>query len=184
MSDFIYDSAVSLNGFIADEQHGLDWLFAVEGAEQPDPDLYPAGASVLVMGAHTYEWLLRHEGVLEEPQKWLDMHGSKPSFVFTSRDLPRPAGADVRFVRGGVAQHLAAIREAAGDGDVWVMGGGDLAAQFADAGALDRLCLTLAPVTLAGGAPVFPRALDASVLQLVEARPAGPFARLVYRVRR
>jgi dihydrofolate reductase len=178
----LFDTATSIDGFIADEHNSLAWLFAVEGGEQPDEGLLPAGATVMVEGSTTYAWLLNESDLLAHPEKWQEFHGSKPTFVFTSRELPVPAGADIRFVRGAVADALPAIRQAAGDGDIWVVGGGDLAGQFLDAGALDELAISVAPVTLGVGAPLFPRRVESDRLRLVSARAVGQFARLVYSV--
>jgi hypothetical protein len=77
-------------------------------------------------------------------------------FVFTSRVLPCPQGADVRFASGPVAGVFAAISASAGESAVWVVCGGDLAGQFYDAGLLDEIVLTVAPVALAGWAPPLP----------------------------
>lgn len=88
----------------------------------------------------------------------------------------------MRFVSGPVGDHLADIREAAGDGDIWIVGGGELAGQFLDAGALDRLALTIAPVALSGGASLFPRTIGADRLRLTSATAHGQFARLTYRI--
>lgn len=183
MGKIVFDTAVTLNGFLADEQNSLAWLFAVDGGDQPDEGLLPTGATVLVEGSTTYEWLLREQDLLAHPEKWQDFHGEKPTFVFTRRDLPVPAGADIRFVRGAVADSLPTIRAAAGDGDVWVVGGGDLAGQFLDAGALDEIAVSVAPATLAGGAPLLPRIVGSDRLRLESATKVGQFARLIYRVR-
>jgi dihydrofolate reductase len=93
-----------------------------------------------------------------------------------------PEGADVRFVSGDVAQALPGIRAAADGGDIWVVGGGDLAGQFYDAGALDRIELSVAPAALTAGAPLFPRRVGPERLRLVSAGAVGQFARLVYDV--
>ena len=66
-------------------------------------------------------------------------------------------GADVRLVAGDVAPVHAEMVAAAGGRDVWVVGGGDLAAQFGTAGLLDDVVLSIAPVTLGAGWPLFPR---------------------------
>ena len=182
MGRIVFDTATSFNGFIADEDNSLAWLFAVAGGDHPDEGLYPSGAAVLVEGSTTYEWELAHSDILAHPEKWAEFHGDRPTFVFTTRRLPVPEGGDVRFVSGPVADALPAIREAAGDGDIWVVGGGDLAGQFLDAGALDEIALSVAPVALTGGAPLFPRRVESSRLQLVSAAAVGQFARLVYRV--
>ena len=74
-------------------------------------------------------------------------------------------------------------REAAGDKDVWITGGGDLAGQFHEAGALDEIMLTIAPVTLGAGAPLLPRHLESDRFELVEARPYEQIISATYRMR-
>ena len=182
MGRFIFDTATTINGWIADGNNSLSWLFAVAGGDHPDEGLFPANVGVQVEGSTTYEWVLAESDILANPGKWREFHGDRPTFVFTSRDLPVPEGADVRPVRGPVSDHLPAIREAAGDKDVWIVGGGDLVGQFLDAGALDSIALSVAPVALEGGAPLFPRRLESDRLTLVSAAAHGQFARLVYEV--
>ena len=69
--------------------------------------------------------------------------------------------------------------EAAGGKNVWVVGGGDLVGQFADAGLLDDVLVTIAPVTLGAGAPLLPRRLE---LRLEEVGRNGDFAVARYSV--
>jgi dihydrofolate reductase len=71
------------------------------------------------------------------------------------------------------------MRAAAGGKNVWIVGGGDLAGQFADAGLLDELIVYIAPVTLGGGAPLFPRRQE---LQLEELHRNRDFATARYGV--
>ena len=182
MGRVLFDTATSINGWIADEENSLAWLFAVEGGDHPDDDLFPVGATVLVEGSHTYEWVLAEQDILSHPEKWREFHGDRVTFVFSSRTLPVPDGADVRFLTGSVADALPEIRDAAADGDIWVVGGGDLAGQFLDAGALDEIALSVAPVALTGGAPLFHRRLESDRLRLVSAAAVGQFARLVYAI--
>ena len=183
MGRIIFDTATTINGWIADEQNSLAWLFAVENGGAPDEGLFPADAAVLVEGSTTYEWILAEEDILAHPERWQNFHGDKTTFVFTTRDLPVPEGADVRFVSGSVADALPAIREAAGERDIWVVGGGDLAGQLLDIGALDEIAISVAPVALTGGAPLLPRRVESDRLHLVSAKAVGQFARLVYEVR-
>lgn len=183
MSRVVYRTATTLTGHLADEQHSLSWLFAVD-SPAPDHDAFLAGVGALVCGSSTYEWVLREEDLLAHPEKWPAYYGDRPHFVFTTRQLPVPAGADVRFVRGDVADALPAIRAATGERDVWVVGGGDLAGQFDDAGALDTIELTYAPATLAAGMPVLPRRIGPDRLTLRSVERYGQFAHLVYDLRR
>lgn len=182
MGRVIFDTATTLNGWIADPDDSLEWLFAVDQEGLPEDRLIPTGATVLVEGSTTYQWLLDHEAILEHPEKWREFHGDKATFVFTTRTLPVPAGADVRFVSGAVADVMPAIRAAAGDGDIWVVGGGDLAGQFLDAGVLNEIRLSVAPVALGDGAPLLPRDVGSERLRLLSASAYGQFARLVYAV--
>lgn len=113
------------------------------------------------MGAATYAFC----AALEE---W--PYPDHPTWVLTSRDPDVPDGADVRIVRGDVAALHDDVVASAGGKDVWVVGGGNVASQYAAAGLLDRVEVTVVPVVLGGGKPLFDRAL-ASRLQLLSTRP-------------
>jgi len=184
MGRILFDTATSLNGWIADEDNSLAWLFAVDGGTTPAPELLPPNAGVLVEGSTTYEWLLAESDLLAHPEKWREFHGDRPTFVFTTRTLPVPDGANITFLSGPVAEAMPTLRAAAGESDIWVIGGGDLAGQFLDAGELDEIAVSIAPVLLMGGAPLLPRRVEADRLRLVSAKAVGQFARLVYAVSR
>jgi len=178
----VYYTATTLNGFIATEDDSLDWLFEVGSPETVDFKSFLAGIDVLVCGSTTYQWVYDFENLAESPGKWRESYGDRPTFVFTTRDLPAPEGADIRFVKGELSDHLEAIRGAAGQGDVWVIGGGDLAGQFLDAGALDELQITITPVALSAGAPLFPRDISSDRLKLKSAEQFDQFAHLIFEV--
>lgn len=183
MTRIVYYTAATLNGYLADSNHSLEWLFAVDETDGPDLAAFMDTVGVFVEGASTYEWVLAAENLIAEPQKWQQYYGRKPTYVFTSRTLPVPEGADVRFVNGPVAHMLAEIKEAAREKNVWVVGGGDLAGQFIDCNALDELVLTLAPATLSAGAPLLPRTISSQRLKLISVSQQGEFAVLNYAVR-
>ncbi|WP_425865013.1 dihydrofolate reductase family protein [Arthrobacter sp. TWP1-1] len=183
MTRIVYYTASTLNGYLADQHDSLDWLFAVKGEGGPDIASFMETMGVFVEGSSTYEWVLKHENLLAEPVKWQQYYGDKPTYVFSSRTLPVPEGADVRFVNGPVAGVLEEIKEASGDLDVWVVGGGDLAGQFLDLNALDELVVTFAPATLSSGAALLPRTVGSDRLSLRSAEQHGPFAMLHYDVR-
>jgi dihydrofolate reductase len=63
------------------------------------------------------------------------------------------------FVTDGAAAAVARARAAAGDRDVLVMGGANLTGQYLDAGEVDELTVTVAPVLLGAGKRFFDRAL-------------------------
>ena len=161
-----YFTATTLDGFIADPNNSLDWLFT-RAQDEDGPQSYAAfiaQVGALAMGATTYEWILDHEG-----SKWpYDV----PCWVFTHRELPVVADAAITFTQGDVAPVHAEMRSAAGERNIWVVGGGDLAGQFADAGLLDEVIVSIAPATLGAGAPLLPRRVE---LRLEEHGRNGDF---------
>ena len=158
MSITTYYTATSLDGFIADEHNSLEWLFR-QDQDESGPLSYGeffARIGALVMGSTTYEWVLDHEN-----GAW---PYELPTWVMTTRDLAKVG--DVRFARGDVRTVHAEMTAAANGKDLWVVGGGELAGQFADAGLLDDIIVYIASVTLGGGAPLLPRKLDLRLEQL------------------
>jgi dihydrofolate reductase len=134
------------------------------------------------MGSTTYEWVLEHDALLDQPLKWADYYGDVPAWVFTHRSLPPIPGADLTFVSGDVRPVHAAMADAAKGKNIWIVGGGELAGAFADAGLLDELILGVAPVTLGAGAPLLPRTMTSSRLSLQKMEQRGQFAYLTYAV--
>jgi dihydrofolate reductase len=179
----IYYTATSLDGFIADRNNSLDWLFRLEGEGDRDYPDFIRNVGAIAMGSTTYEWVLNYEKLLEDPSKRWPYE--QPCWIFTTRKLPAVPGADIRFVQGDVRPVHAEMVAAAGGRDVWLVGGGELVGQFHDHGLLDELIVTVGSVTLGAGAPLLPRMIadPPLVLDSVVAMPPG-FAQLRYRVAR
>jgi dihydrofolate reductase len=173
-----YYAAMSLDGFIAEADDTLDWLLGYEGSyegEDAEPGPMSGGGSyeafyeqvgALVSGSVTYEFVLDHMDDESWPYK------GKPCWVLTSRDLrvPEAEGVDVRFASGSVAELHAEMVAAAGERNVWIIGGGNVASQFADEGLLDEVHVTVVPVVLGEGKPLFDRRLPGGPLQLLGSR--------------
>lgn len=177
----VYFTAASLDGFIADEQHSLEWLFQFPGGDDAVTE-FMAGVGAIAMGSSTYQWLVAHYAASHphEPHRW---EYRQPTWVFSTRAQPGRGSADIRFVSGDVAAHHPEMLAASGGRSVWLVGGGDLVGQFHDAGLLDEVVVTLAPVTLGGGAPLLPRRIVAPPLELASVRQVGAhFVELTYRV--
>jgi dihydrofolate reductase len=156
-----YYTATSLDGFIADSDNSLEWLFTRD-QEEHGPQNYGdfiAGVGALAMGSTTYEWILDHEFKEKALAEWKWPY-EVPCWVFTHREAPVAPGADVRFTSADVALVHAELVAAAAGRNVWIVGGGDLAGQFVDAGLLDEVIVSIAPVTLAAGAPLLPRRVE------------------------
>jgi dihydrofolate reductase len=166
----IYYCATSLDGFIAESDNNIDWLTGYEPAPL-GPDVEPVGGEfpgtfnefydevgALVSGSATYEW------VLGNASEWPYL--SKPYWVLTSRELPVAEGQDVRF-NGSFDEMLAS----AGDRKLWIVGGGGVANQFAEAGLLDEVWVTVVPVALGEGKALFDRRLPGGPMQLTGVLP-------------
>jgi dihydrofolate reductase len=177
-----YFTATSIDGFIADEHHSLDWLLQTpKAADRFGP--FFAGVGAFAMGANSYQWVLDHEFVLDKPAKWRTWYGEVPCWVFTHRALPKVADANIAFVSGDVRPVHDAMVDAARGKNIWLTGGGDLVGTFADHGLLDEVIFGVAPVTLGAGAPLLPRRLLSDRLSLIDVERVGQFAYLTYAVR-
>jgi dihydrofolate reductase len=179
-----YYTATSLDGFIATEDDSLDWLFTLGDVNDTSYPEFIAEVGALAMGSATYEWMLWHADKVaaETGSPW---PYAQPAWVFSSRVLPSIAGANTRFVQGDVRPIHAEMSKAAGSKNVWIVGGGDFAGQFYDAGLLDEVIVQVASVTLGKGKPLFPRLVTSPPLRLVSVRQVGTgFAELRYEVPR
>jgi dihydrofolate reductase len=154
-----YYVASSLDGFVAGPGDDLDWLlqFGFDPFQEHYDRFYQTVGAV-VMGSATYEWMRA------SAEPW--PYGDRVAWVFTSRGLEAPEGADVRFVSGDVADHHGTITASAEGRDVWVVGGGLLAAQYQQAGLLDELRVTVMPVAIGRGTPLLPVAAPTDVFAL------------------
>lgn len=180
----VYYTATTLDGFLATPDHSLDWLFAVEHGPELEAEMarFSDTVGALVMGSSTYRWVVAHEDLEHHPERWREWYGDRPTWVLTHREQPVVPGADIRFTQVPVpAVHAEAVA-AAGERDVWLMGGGDVVGQFADVGLLDRVVATIAPVTLGAGAPLLPRVLESDRLTLTDVQRWGQLVSLTYEV--
>jgi dihydrofolate reductase len=179
-----YYTAASLDGFIATEDHSLDWLFPLGDIADTGYPAFIAEVGALAMGASTYEWMLRHivNPAADPRAAW---SYKQPAWVFTHRSLPPVPGADIRLVQGDVRPVHAAMVAAAGGRNVWLVGGGELVGQFFDAGLLDEIIVQVGSVTLGAGQPLLPRRIVSPALRLVCVNQVGSgFAELRYEVPR
>ena len=165
--------ATSLDGFIATADENLDWLM-----QQPDLDLgeydyrnFIKSIRTVVMGRATYDWIERFPGAWE--------YDGKRVIVVTSRPIDNPKGP--LETRSDVPALIAELR-ALDDGDVWMVGGGQLQMAFMQAGALDEVEIYVISEIIGGGIPLFPPTGARLTPKLISAQAIGTVcARLVYR---
>lgn len=179
-----YYTAATLDGFIATEDDSLDWLFPLGDLNESSYPNFIAEVGALAMGSSTYEWMVRHAATVasHSGSAW---PYTQPAWVFSSRKLQTIDGMHIRFVSGDVRSVHAEMRSAAGNKNIWIVGGGDLAGQFYDAGLLDELIVQVGSATLGKGKPLFPRVVLSPSLRLMSVHQMGAgMAELRYEVRR
>lgn len=177
-----YYSATSLDGFIATEDDSLEWLFSLGDLSASSYPAFIAEVGALAMGSATYEWMIGNAERLTQ-ETGAPWPYTQPAWVFTSRELPTIDGANIRFASGDVRKVHAEMRSAAGAKNIWIVGGGDLAGQFYDAGLLDELIVQIGSVTLGTGKPLFPRRVLSPNLLLLSIQQMGTsMAELRYQV--
>jgi dihydrofolate reductase len=99
--------------------------------------------------------------------------------------VPEGDGVDVRIENAPVLELYERMVESAGEQNLWIVGGGNVASQFADAGLLDDVLVTVVPVVLGAGKPLFDRGLPGGPLQLTAVSPhTNGMVGLNYRVLR
>ena len=146
--------AASLDGFIARQDGSVDWMetsdeYAAGETLEPDfVEAFLAGIDCYVMGSRTYETAL---GFQNQGFGWA--YGDKPTFVLTSRDLPR-AQESVEFHSGDLAEFVnTRLRKTYRN--IWVVGGSSVAAECLRLGLVDELRYSILPVLIGEGLPFF-----------------------------
>ena len=157
----------SLDGFIARKDGRVDWMEtpdSFEGGETMTPEFIEEFLKTIdcyVMGSRTYELALGFEA---KGFGW--SYGTKPTFVLTTRDLPRTRG-NVEFYSGDLVQ-LVNERLRPAFRSIWVVGGGALCGECLRLGLADEVRYSILPIVIGNGISFFEK-LDKDVaLHLVE----------------
>jgi dihydrofolate reductase len=185
MARTVYYAAMSLDGYIADLDENLEWLTGFDGPGYARDDApggpmegsyqrFFADVGALVMGSKTYGFIHGQSGA----------YGEMPVWVLTSRELPSVEEASgLRFASGSVTVIHAEVMDAAAGKDLWVVGGGNVASQYLEAGLLEVVQVTIVPVVLGDGLPLF--AGPVPPLRLIDVTPYGNgMVELTYEVAR
>jgi dihydrofolate reductase len=146
----VYYTASSIDGYVVDEADSLEWLTS-RAIDADGPFGYEAfikTIGALVMGSATYEWIVNNQ-----PGNWMY---EQPCWVLTHRPQIVADGHPVQVFDGDVAELHPKLVSAAAGKDVWVVGGGETAAQFATAGLIDEMIVSYAPCSLGAGARLLP----------------------------
>lgn len=166
--------ATTLDGYIATKDDSLDWLFEVEGEGDNGIEAFYDTTDAVIMGKRTYDWLMAQE--LEEfPYKGRDC------YVFSrSKHEDTPY---VKFISGDVSTFVHGLKKREGK-KIWLMGGGELIRAFLSDDLVDEIIVTIAPVILGSGIPLFPEGDYRLDLDLKGTNSFGQFVELSYDVKK
>ena len=161
--------AASLDGFIARQDGRVDWLETPDqfaGGDSLDPGFVEAFLETIdcyVMGSRTYETALDFE---RQGLGW--SYGNKPTFVLTTRDLPR-VRETVEFYSGDLAQFVnERLRPAFGS--IWFVGGGAVSGECLRRGLADEIRYSILPILIGDGLPFFEKLGQDVPLHLAEVK--------------
>ena len=164
MRKVILDSSISLDGYLARRDGGLDFLKFPKGYAM---GALFAGVDILAFGRKTLDATLKQMGgVYKPPPPHL------PTYVF-SQTQPPGAHQGVIFTNEAPRDFVAARRKEAG-ANILVMGGGELARAFLAADAVDEIHLRVHPVLLGDGIPLFPPGFGERAFRLMESKSYEP----------
>lgn len=165
--------ATSLDGYIAREDDSLDWLFRVEGEEDNGYSDFYETVDTILIGKRTYDWVMEHENG-DFPYK------NKECYVF-SRTVHEETEF-VKFVSGNVVDFTNKLKREEGK-RIWLVGGGELIHSFLKEKLVDELIMTVAPVIIGKGIPLF-KELDFDLeFSLKGMKQFNQFAELHYEVK-
>ena len=166
--------ASSLDGYIATDNHNLNWLFEVDGEGDNGYSMFYETIDTVLIGRVTYEWIIDHEKG-EFPYK------GKECYVFSR--TKKVDNENVKFISDDVVQFTQEIKNKNGK-NIWLVGGGDLLRTFLKEKLVDELIITVAPVLLGKGIPLFTNNDFQTTLSLISTNRFNQFVGLHYEVLR
>lgn len=165
--------AVSLDGYIADQNGKVDWLNGQEPREESEDSYsqFIQTVDTVVMGGRTYRQ------VAEElaPGQW--PYQELASYVVTHREYP-PAD-NIHFTSQNPCELVKELKKQPGKG-IWICGGAEVARQLMEKDIIDRYDLSVIPILLGSGIRLFGNGLPPMPLRLTHMEQAGGIARLIY----
>lgn len=166
--------ASSLDGYIATENNSLEWLFNVEGEGDNGYSEFYQNVDTILMGRKTYDWLIKNV-TGEFP------YANKDCYVFTrSSDTNHE---NVKFINEDVIDFTNKLQKTEGK-NIWLVGGGELIYSFIKEKLVDELIITIAPVLIGRGIPLFKQGDFELNLSLIRTRNFNQFVELHYKVKK
>jgi dihydrofolate reductase len=159
MAKVILYSATTIDGFIAQKDGGIDFLhderFAISNEDFGYQEFYDS-ISTTLMGNNTYQQVLDFDVPFPYPDK--------KNYVFSKSQ--KGEDENVTYINSDIATFVNDLKSKA-EKDVWLVGGGQINTLLLEAGLIDEIIITLIPVILGEGIPLFPSSGGLKRLNLV-----------------
>ena len=166
MSVFFY-GCITLDGYLADKDHGLSWLHETGSPEETDCDRFYSAMDITIMGKRTFEEIAQLEDAAS-------FYPTTKNYVFThAASLPQKGFIPVS---GDIAEFVEGLGQ---DKDIWIVGGNTILAPLLERDMVDHLIVQVAPVLLGEGIPLFTQKEGIRRFRLDEVRRYGQFAELI-----
>lgn len=168
--------AMSLDGYIADKDGGVDWLNGQEedGENMDTYSEFIKTIDTIIMGWNTYHQLTSELS----PEEWV--YPEQVSFVSTHREIP--STERIRFTSESPCDLVKRLREEEGNG-IWICGGASIVRQLMETDLIDTLHISVIPTLLGDGVRLFGPLEKEQKLRLVKTQSYNGITDLVYEKR-
>lgn len=167
MSVFFY-GCITMDGYLADKNHNLDWLYQTGTVEETGYESFYKNMDITIMGKRTF-----HE--IENLENISNLYETTKNYVFTHAE--NLSVKEFTPVNCDVVEFVKQIDK---DKNIWVIGGNTLLAPLIDNDMVDSIIIQIAPVLLGKGIPLFTQNEALRRFYLKEVKKYGQFAELVY----
>ncbi|WP_033544004.1 dihydrofolate reductase family protein [Planococcus sp. CAU13] len=164
--------AQSLDGYIATEDDSLDWLFKVEGEGDAGYSEFMETIDTVVMGRRTYDWVM-------EMEKGEYPYPGLKSYIFSRTVSPNASSENIEFTDMDIPAFADKLKSQPGK-NIWVIGGSRLLADFMESGLIDEFIISIAPIIIGKGIPLFQKSDLMTEYKLKDIKRYGEFAQLHY----
>lgn len=169
----VFYGAISVDGYIARENHSLDWLMGTEGEEEIGYSEFYQTVDTILMGRKTYDQIL-----IYAPDKF--PYEGKQCYVFSRSTTGSNDSVD--FINDDIVAFTKSLKEQTGE-RIWIVGGGEVMKPLLEAKLVDEFIVQIAPTIIGRGIPLFIPGDEETDLKLVDVKRYKQMAELHYRLR-
>lgn len=162
MSVYFY-GCITLDGYLADKNHHLDWLYQSGTIEETDYENFYKSMDITIMGKKTYDEIEHIENIS-------NIYSTTKNYVFTHTE--NLSVETFIPVNDDVVEFVKRIEK---NKNIWIVGGNTILAPLLNNNMVDNMIIQIAPVLLGDGIPLFTQKEDLKEFYLKEVKKYGQF---------